>query len=53
MSTVFRVECHDDGEQGPQIKRIAGGVALIDPEAWAAWLLEHEHHGMELWRCDE
>jgi hypothetical protein len=50
MSTVFRIECHQDGEKGPQLKRSAGGVALLDPEAWAAYLIEHEFHPMELWR---
>lgn len=50
MSTVFRIECEQDGEQGPQMKRTAGGVAVLDQVAWGAFLIEHEHHPMMLWR---
>lgn len=48
MSTVFTVWCDTDDEAGPDLKRTAGGTALLDPDAWSAWLIEHEYHEMSL-----
>lgn len=48
MSSVFTVWCDTDEDAGPELKRTAGGVALLDPEAWSAWLVEHEYHDMSL-----
>ena len=48
MSTVFTVWCDTDEEGGPELKRSAGGLALLDHDAWSAWLIEHEYHDMSL-----
>lgn len=48
MGTVFTVWCDTDEEGGPELKRSAGGPALLDPDAWSAWLIEHQHHDMSL-----
>lgn len=48
MSTVFTVWCDTDEEAGPELKRSAGGPALLDLEAWSAWLIQHEYHDMSL-----
>ena len=48
MSTGFTVWCDTDGEAGPELKRSAGGTALLDPDAWSAWLIEHQYHDMSL-----
>jgi hypothetical protein len=48
MSTVFRVWCADDAVAGPQLHRKPGGTGLIYPDAWGAFLLEHEYHKLVL-----
>lgn len=48
MSTGFTVWCDTDEEAGPDLQRSAGGTALLDPEAWSAWLIEHQYHDMSL-----
>lgn len=42
------VWCDTDEEGGPELKRSAGGVTLLDHEAWSAWLIEHEFHDLSL-----
>lgn len=48
MSTTFTVWCDTDEEGGPDLQRAAGGSSLLNPDAWSAWLIEHEHHDISL-----
>ena len=48
MSTVFSAYCETDETDGPRLKRIASGPYLIDKDAWAEWLIEHEYHYIHL-----
>lgn len=48
MSSVFRVWCADEAMAGPQLHRKPGGTGLIYPDAWAAFLIEHEYHELVL-----
>jgi hypothetical protein len=48
VSSVFTVWCADDAVAGPQLHRKPGGTGLIYPDAWSAFLIEHEYHKLVL-----
>ncbi len=48
MSTHFRAHCETDETNGPLLKCIISGPYLIDKDAWAEWLIEHEYHDIAL-----
>lgn len=48
MSSVFTVWCDTDEEAGPDLQRSPGGASLLDPDAWSAWLIEHQYHDLSL-----
>lgn len=48
MSTHFHAWCDTDEEGGPQIRRSPSGTMLLDEDAWANWLIEHQWHDLSL-----
>lgn len=48
MSTIFHAWCDTDEEAGPNLRRSPSGTLLVDEDAWAAWLIEHEYHDLSL-----
>lgn len=48
MSTTYTLWCNTDDEGGPDLDHKAGGVTVLDKDAWHAWLIEHEYHDISL-----
>lgn len=48
MSSQWTVHCDTCDEDGPDLRRQAGGTVLIDPDEWTAFLIEHNWHRLEL-----
>lgn len=48
MSTHFSAYCETDETDGPTLRRSPSGTRLMDEDAWAEWLIEHEYHDISL-----
>lgn len=44
MSEQWILRCEACEEDGPDLRRSAGGIALLNQDAWARFLLEHGYH---------